>query len=293
MAASVDWKSCGRFAAGGRLECDFKPGKLSCCRSFSSNDCSWPAEVLLKPCSIARVFMASPKLFAQEDSSVDIASMHQSRSPQLLLRGRLGGWRKSSSRWQRAKLEWLLNSWLPAELLPRALFSRVILAAGVWEFRQQSEPLSDLLLILRLDCGWDLQLTQKPTFLLCMCQKSLHLSELPAGRKLKPFKSFVLDLPTSHLRPPLSPEPGLTFPTACTRCSQACIVNLSCLHFRPFSPPEADATPQSDPQNSEAGEGKERMEKEEELYSQYFTFWVAKKNKKMLSNKSNGTEKWS
>lgn len=38
------------------------------------------------------------------------------------------------------------------------------------------------------------------------------------------------------------------------------------------SPPEADATPQSDPQNSEAGEGKERVEKEEELYSQYFTF---------------------
>lgn len=72
--------------------------------------------------------------------------------------------------------------------------------------------------------------------------------------------------------PPLSPEPGLTFSHRARLLFAAVHCERFLSLFPPSSPPEVDATPQSDPQNSEAGEGKERVEKEEELYSQYFTF---------------------
>lgn len=53
-----------------------------------------------------------------------------------------------------------------------------------------------------------------------------------------------------------------------------------------FSLPEANTTTPSDPRGVEAGKGKECVAKEEELYSQYFSFWPAKNPPRFFQKKT-------
>ncbi|XP_056287657.1 protein FAM184A-like isoform X1 [Pseudoliparis swirei] len=86
---------------------------------------------------------------------------------------------------------------------------------------------------------------------------------------INPLIKHSSPTPPSSPHPPLHPMPSLALPHA-PHPQESLVQHQGLQSFR--SLPEANATTPSDPRVTEAGEGKEHVAKEEELYAQYFTF---------------------